>query len=91
VADFQEVAAWVFEKDGVVDFILPRWTFEVLCVGARNDPGKAIDFRGAFGPERNPVLVRHVAGRFGDAKKGGRSVVRRRSLVLGPVRNPRLA
>jgi hypothetical protein len=64
----------VFEKDGVVGFILLRWTFEVLCAGARGDPGKAIDFRGAFGPERNPVLARHVAGRFGGGALGHRFV-----------------
>jgi hypothetical protein len=75
VADFQTVAAGVFEKDGVVSFIFPPRTFDVSRTSAGGDPSQAIDFRGAFRPERDSALVRHVTGRFGDAEKCSRSVI----------------
>ena len=57
MADLKAVATRVFEKDGVVCFIFPSGTFDVLCAGAGGDPGEAIDFRRAFRPKRDPVLI----------------------------------
>jgi hypothetical protein len=43
-------------------FHLPIRDLRRLCAGAGGDPGEAIDFRRAFRPKRDPVLIRHVPG-----------------------------
>src|ERR1700741_4458176 len=82
VADLQAVAAGIFEKYGVVNFILPVRTFYIPGAGTRGDPGEAIDFRNALRPKCDPVLIRYVTSRFGDAKKCGWAIICRRGFVL---------
>jgi hypothetical protein len=72
MADFQTIAAGIFEEDGVVSFIFPRGAFHLSRAGASGDLGQAIDFRRALRPEairfslgtwlRNSVTPKNAAG-----------------------------
>jgi hypothetical protein len=90
VAYLQAVATRVFEKDGVIGFIFPSGTFDVPRASPGRSHSEPIDFRGTFRPERDAVLIWHVAGRFDDFEKLSRSVIRPRGCVLDPIRNFRL-
>jgi hypothetical protein len=89
VADFQAVAAGIFEKGGVVGFILPTRAFEVPSAGAGGDERESVEFGGVLHPECDPAFIRHVAGGFRYSKKGCRLGLRlriatsRESYVLG--------
>src|SRR5262245_39880828 len=87
VAYLQEVATRVFEKDGVIGFILPSGTFDVPRARTSGNHSEPIDLHGTFRPERDAVLIWHVSGRFGDAEKLCWSVIRRRGCVIDPIRN----
>ena len=74
VANFEAVSDGVFEKDGVIAGLVVHGAFDVLRAGLNGDFGDAPDAFRAFCPEGDPVFVRLMAGRFGDAEELGDSV-----------------
>jgi hypothetical protein len=90
VADFQAVAARIFEKGGVVSFILPTRAFEVPSAGTGGDEREPVEFGGVLHPECDPAFIRYVAGGFRHSKKGCGSTVWGFGFVLQPAGNLRL-
>jgi hypothetical protein len=90
VTNFQTIATWVLEKNGVVarTFFVPG-TFNIPSAGVNDNLGQSIHFAIALGPECHTALVRDMSGRFRDAKEFLRTRICR--FKLQPVVNVNLA
>jgi hypothetical protein len=71
VADFQPVPTRIFKEDGVVARLVGNRSLDVAGPGVFRDVCDAIHLVGAFGPERDAVLVGDVTRRLGDAEEFG--------------------
>lgn len=52
VADFQTVAAGVFEKDGIVAFVFVRWSFNMSSASLDGNCRQLIDITDAAGSKQ---------------------------------------
>src|SRR5512144_1266197 len=70
VANFQTIATWILEKNGIVAraFVVAG-TFDIASASVDNNIRESIHFALALGPERYPALVRDMSGRLRDAKE----------------------
>lgn len=70
MADFQSIAARIFEKDRVIaGSFVPAWAFDVPSSGSNDDLGQPVNLGIAMSPERDPGLVGDMPRRFSNAEK----------------------
>jgi hypothetical protein len=85
MANLETISARVLEENSIIERRFKPWSFNVARTGPNRNVRQPINFLRALRLECNSVLIRFVAGGFGDAKEFSDEVVR--SLKLQPPLN----